>query len=131
MVLAIFMPTATICHLCQKISKKSPKPCRVFTHFWHVQYRRPRNAGNKRRRSAMIQKTLSKSHARRGRFNAGGELAKLAVAQRRLVPKAAPQVPGYRLVFAYRPAYIATGDYCDFFSRGNGRLAVFIGDGSG
>ena len=81
----------------------------------------------------MIQNALlpKSSRARRGQFDAGGELAKLAVAQRRLVPKAAPQVPGYRLAFAYRPAYIATGDYCDFFPRGNGRLAVFIGDGSG
>jgi len=81
----------------------------------------------------MIPKTLSpkKIRLRRGQFDAGGELAKLAVAQRRLVPDAAPQTPGYRLVFAYRPAYVASGDYCDFFPRGNGRLAVFIGDGSG
>lgn len=80
----------------------------------------------------MTQRTLvPDKRRRRGRFNAGGELAKLAKAQRRLMPQAAPLVPGYRLVFAYRPAYIASGDYCDFFPRAQGLLAMFIGDGSG
>ncbi len=80
----------------------------------------------------MIQQTLPpKTRLKLGRFDAGGELAKLAVAQRRLMPTAAPLVPGYRLAFAYRPAYFATGDYCDFFPRRNGLLATFIGDGSG
>jgi sigma-B regulation protein RsbU (phosphoserine phosphatase) len=80
----------------------------------------------------MIQKTLSpEKRPKRERFDAGGELAKLAKAQRGLVPQTAPVVPGYRVVFAYRPAYIASGDYCDFFPRRGGRLAMFIGDGSG
>jgi sigma-B regulation protein RsbU (phosphoserine phosphatase) len=80
----------------------------------------------------MIQRTISpEKRLKRRRFNAGGELAKLAVAQRRLMPTAAPIVPGYRLAFAYRPAYFASGDYCDFFHRRNGLLATFIGDGSG
>ena len=80
----------------------------------------------------MSSRTISpKAVARRRRFNAGGELAKLAVAQQRMIPKAAPQFPGYRLAFAYRPAYFASGDYCDFFPRSNGLLATFIGDGSG
>jgi serine phosphatase RsbU (regulator of sigma subunit) len=59
------------------------------------------------------------------------ELEVLAAAQRRLLPQAAPEFPGYELCLAYRPARAATGDYHDFFPRPAGRLAVFVGDGSG
>jgi sigma-B regulation protein RsbU (phosphoserine phosphatase) len=59
------------------------------------------------------------------------ELKKLSKAQLRLLPDAAPAVPGYRLVLRYRPAYFAGGDYYDFFHRPDGRTGVFVGDGSG
>ncbi len=59
------------------------------------------------------------------------ELEILAAAQRRLLPQAAPAFPGYELCLAYRPTRAATGDYHDFFFRPDGRLAVFVGDGSG
>jgi len=64
-------------------------------------------------------------------FDAGGELAKLGQAQRRMVPQFAPDMKGYKLKLAYRPAYIATGDYCDFFIRRDHQVATFVGDGSG
>jgi sigma-B regulation protein RsbU (phosphoserine phosphatase) len=64
-------------------------------------------------------------------FDARGELAKLAKAQRRMVPQFAPEMKGYKLKLAYRPAYIATGDYCDFFIRQDQQVATFVGDGSG
>jgi serine phosphatase RsbU (regulator of sigma subunit) len=51
--------------------------------------------------------------------------------QRRILPQVAPEVPGYRLALAYRPAFAVTGDYHDFFFRPDGRTAAFIGDGSG
>src|ERR1700730_4116160 len=59
------------------------------------------------------------------------ELENLRVAQTRLLPQAAPNLPGYRLAFCYRPFYFATGDYHDFFPLSGGRLAVFIGDSTG
>jgi sigma-B regulation protein RsbU (phosphoserine phosphatase) len=59
------------------------------------------------------------------------ELEILAAAQRRLLPQAAPEFPGYELRLVYRPARTVTGDYHDFFPRPDGRLAVFVGDGSG
>jgi phosphoserine phosphatase RsbU/P len=59
------------------------------------------------------------------------ELELLAAAQRRLLPQAAPEFPGYELCLAYRPTRAATGDYHDFFRRRGGQLAVFVGDGSG
>jgi serine phosphatase RsbU (regulator of sigma subunit) len=34
-------------------------------------------------------------------------------------------------VLTYRPAFVVTGDYHDFFGRADGRTAVFVGDGSG
>jgi serine phosphatase RsbU (regulator of sigma subunit) len=51
--------------------------------------------------------------------------------QRRILPRIAPLVPGYDQVLAYRPAFVVTGDYHDFFTRQDGRFAVFLGDGSG
>jgi serine phosphatase RsbU (regulator of sigma subunit) len=51
--------------------------------------------------------------------------------QRRILPAVAPAIPGYHQVLAYRPAFVVTGDYHDFFHRANGSHAVFIGDGSG
>ncbi len=35
------------------------------------------------------------------------------------------------MVLAYRPAFAVTGDYHDFFTRPDGKTAVFVGDGSG
>jgi sigma-B regulation protein RsbU (phosphoserine phosphatase) len=51
--------------------------------------------------------------------------------QRRILPQVAPAVPGYRLVLAYRPSFVVTGDYHDFFGRPSGQTAVFVGDASG
>src|SRR4051794_31840495 len=41
-------------------------------------------------------------------FDARRELAKLAGAQRRMLPQSAPDVSGYALALAYRPACAAT-----------------------
>jgi phosphoserine phosphatase RsbU/P len=59
------------------------------------------------------------------------QLARLARAQRRMLPQIAPQVAGYQMALAYQPAYTATGDYHDFFALPDGRTAVFVGDGAG
>jgi phosphoserine phosphatase RsbU/P len=56
---------------------------------------------------------------------------KLCNLQRRILPHVAPPVTGYRLEFAYRPAFAVTGDYHDFFPRPDGTVAAFVGDGSG
>jgi sigma-B regulation protein RsbU (phosphoserine phosphatase) len=64
-------------------------------------------------------------------FDARKELTRLAAAQRRLLPQAAPEVSGYELALLYRPACVATGDYHDFFRLPGGRFALFVGDGSG
>ncbi|MCI0705065.1 MAG: serine/threonine-protein phosphatase [Planctomycetia bacterium] len=57
--------------------------------------------------------------------------AELCNLQRRILPQIPPAVPGYRLSFAYRPSFVVTGDYHDFFRRPDGHTAAFIGDGSG
>jgi len=56
---------------------------------------------------------------------------KLCNLQRRILPRVAPSVPGYQQVLAYRPSFVVTGDYHDFFCRPDGRTALFVGDGSG
>jgi sigma-B regulation protein RsbU (phosphoserine phosphatase) len=68
---------------------------------------------------------------RRLRAMAERELTKLHTAQARLLPQAAPEIPGYRLAFQYRPVYFATGDYYDFFPLKDGALAAFVGDSTG
>lgn len=56
---------------------------------------------------------------------------KLCNLQRRMLPKNAPPISGYEFALAYRPAFVVTGDYHDFFLRSDGDAAVFVGDGSG
>jgi sigma-B regulation protein RsbU (phosphoserine phosphatase) len=68
---------------------------------------------------------------RRFRSVANRELARLRLAQARLLPQTAPTIPGYAICFRYEPFYYATGDYLDFFPRTGGGMGVFVGDGSG
>jgi serine phosphatase RsbU (regulator of sigma subunit) len=46
-----------------------------------------------------------------------------------------PQSPlptaGYRQALVYRPSFVVTADYHDYFRRADGRTGVFVGDGSG
>jgi sigma-B regulation protein RsbU (phosphoserine phosphatase) len=64
-------------------------------------------------------------------YDATRELAKLSRTQRQMLPQSAPEIRGYRLQLVYRPAYMATGDYHDFFHRADGSAAAFIGDSAG
>lgn len=59
------------------------------------------------------------------------ELRRLAKAQQKLLPRTAPIIPGYEASLIYRPAYVVTGDYYDFFPLKHDAWGVFIGDGSG
>lgn len=59
------------------------------------------------------------------------ELRRLAKAQQKLLPQQAPAMEGYEASLMYRPAYVVTGDYYDFFPLRNNAWGVFIGDGSG
>jgi sigma-B regulation protein RsbU (phosphoserine phosphatase) len=58
-------------------------------------------------------------------------LTKLSKTQQQMLPQAAPIIPGYTLELVYRPAYVATGDYHDFFPGPNRCTATFVGDGAG
>lgn len=57
------------------------------------------------------------------------ELAAAREAQRMLLPAALPEVPGVALAAVCRPAQETSGDYYDFFRRGDGRLSVVVGGG--
>jgi len=48
-----------------------------------------------------------------------------------LMPKAPPTVPGYQVFGWFRPAEHATGDFYDFVTTKDGRLAVVVGDVTG
>jgi sigma-B regulation protein RsbU (phosphoserine phosphatase) len=51
--------------------------------------------------------------------------------QRDLLPKAAPQIPGYDLAGRSIPAQMVGGDYFDFIPMGGDYLAICLGDVSG
>jgi serine phosphatase RsbU (regulator of sigma subunit) len=59
------------------------------------------------------------------------QLVLAASIQRRLLPHAAPALPGYELCALSRPCYEIGGDYYDFVARGPDRLAVVVADVSG
>ncbi|MFC1555824.1 PP2C family protein-serine/threonine phosphatase [candidate division KSB1 bacterium] len=51
--------------------------------------------------------------------------------QRRLLPKSAPEIPGYDIAGSSIPALDVGGDYYDFIPFGNNELAICLGDISG
>ena len=51
--------------------------------------------------------------------------------QREILPRQAPDVPGYEFAFSYRTANTIGGDYYDFLPLEDGRLVVVMGDASG
>lgn len=59
------------------------------------------------------------------------ELRRLAKAQQKLLLQSAPTMAEYEAALIYRPAFVVTGDYYDFFPLSHDAWGVFIGDGSG
>lgn len=60
--------------------------------------------------------------------------AQLRAAQRiqeKILPERAPQLPGFDIAGAYRPADFAAGDHFDYFTAPDGSLLLVIGDVSG
>jgi serine phosphatase RsbU (regulator of sigma subunit) len=51
--------------------------------------------------------------------------------QRELLPRQAPDAPGYEFAFSYRTANTIGGDYYDFLALDDGRLVLVMGDASG
>ena len=51
--------------------------------------------------------------------------------QKDLLPAAAPEIDGYRIVHSYRTANEVGGDYYDFLPTADGRTALVVGDASG
>jgi serine phosphatase RsbU (regulator of sigma subunit) len=59
------------------------------------------------------------------------EMQLAAEIQRRILPRGAPEVPGYELVGWNRPARQIGGDYYDLFQRQDGHVGLVVGDVSG
>ena len=59
------------------------------------------------------------------------EMQLAADIQRRILPRGAPEVPGYELLGWNRPARQIGGDYYDLFQRQDGRVDLVVGDVSG
>src|SRR5258708_3191877 len=59
------------------------------------------------------------------------EMQLAADIQRRILPRGAPEVPGYELLGWNRPARQIGGDYYDLFQRQDGRVGLVVGDVSG
>jgi serine phosphatase RsbU (regulator of sigma subunit) len=59
------------------------------------------------------------------------DLAQAAEIQKRLLPAGPPQMKGLDVAGHNAPCRTVGGDYFDFFPRGAGKLAMFLGDVSG
>lgn len=59
------------------------------------------------------------------------EMHLAAEIQRQILPKGAPQVPGFQLAGWNRPARQVGGDYYDMFPTRDGRMGLVVGDVSG
>lgn len=59
------------------------------------------------------------------------ELAQAAEIQRGLLPKSVPDLPGLEVAAFSAACHSVGGDLYDFYERGNGRLAMMVGDVSG
>ena len=59
------------------------------------------------------------------------ELEQAAQIQRRLLPASAPQIPGLDLAGYNTPCRTVGGDYYDFLTYPDGRVAMFVGDVAG
>lgn len=59
------------------------------------------------------------------------EMQLAAEIQRQILPKGAPQVPGWQLIGWNRPARQVGGDYYDLFHRRDGHIGLVVGDVSG
>lgn len=59
------------------------------------------------------------------------EMQLAADIQRRILPRGAPEVPGYELIGWNRPARQIGGDYYDLFRRQDGCVDLVVGDVSG
>lgn len=59
------------------------------------------------------------------------EMHLAAEIQRQILPKGAPQVPGFQLAGWNRPARQVGGDYYDLFPARSGRVGLVVGDVSG
>jgi serine phosphatase RsbU (regulator of sigma subunit)/pSer/pThr/pTyr-binding forkhead associated (FHA) protein len=51
--------------------------------------------------------------------------------QKKFIPQSVPSVPGYEFFAHYQPTYEVGGDYYDFVSLPDGRVATAVGDVSG
>lgn len=51
--------------------------------------------------------------------------------QRSILPRQAPDVPGLKVAYLYRPSSEVGGDFFDFYATTPGRLLVAVGDASG
>ena len=56
------------------------------------------------------------------------ELRVASLIQQTLLPKALPELPGYRVAAYYRPAREVGGDFYDFLTLDDGRLGLVVGD---
>jgi serine phosphatase RsbU (regulator of sigma subunit)/pSer/pThr/pTyr-binding forkhead associated (FHA) protein len=59
------------------------------------------------------------------------ELRKAAEIQHDFLPKAEPEIPGYRLHGTTRPCFAVGGDFYQYFDFGEGRYGVALGDVAG
>ena len=75
--------------------------------------------------------TIKRKQAERSLQNNESQLLAAQSIQEHILPEAPPEIPGFQIAGAYKPAEFAAGDHYDHFLMPDGKLGFGIGDVSG
>jgi PAS domain S-box-containing protein len=81
--------------------------------------------------TSQISQFMERKKVERALHERAREFAIAREIQQGLLPRAAPELPGFAIAGASHPAQETGGDYFDFCPLGDGKLGVLIGDASG
>jgi phosphoserine phosphatase RsbU/P len=95
----------------------------VFTYIYNI------NQERLERRNRELQRSVEKGTAQLARQEQ--ELQRAREIQQSLLPRHIPQIPGFEVSGAWRPAQTVSGDYYDAFKLDEHRLAICIADVAG
>ncbi|HYA97266.1 MAG TPA: response regulator, partial [Methylomirabilota bacterium] len=75
-----------------------------------------------------LERGLARREARSRELRNEREWTEASAAQRMLLPREVPALPGFELAAASRPAGTLSGDYYELLPLGDGRVLVCVGD---
>jgi sigma-B regulation protein RsbU (phosphoserine phosphatase) len=89
------------------------------------------NAALRRILQTQIERGRAKRTARKRQRRDERDMADAQEIQQGMLPRSLPELPGFEMAAAYRPASALAGDYYDVLVLGEGRALICIGDVAG